>query len=108
NCSSCCVPELAGAFTRARIPYRTVTGTLVEGDAAWSEIGDWIDAARAVGSLRGARFGFLGHNYPGMLDMYSDFTQLQAQVGLHVEVLEMDDLVARVDAADQEAIKVKG
>ena len=23
NCSACCVPELAGAFTRARVPYST-------------------------------------------------------------------------------------
>jgi L-arabinose isomerase len=107
NCSACCVPELAGAFTRSRIPYRTVTGTLVEGDSAWDAIGEWIDAARTVRSIRGARFGFLGHNYPGMLDMYSDFTQIQAQVGAHVEVLEMDDLVVRVEAADQEAIGEK-
>jgi L-arabinose isomerase len=35
NCSACCVPEIAGAFTRARIPYRTVTGTLLDGDPAW-------------------------------------------------------------------------
>ena len=35
NCSACCVPELAGAFTRARVPYRTVTGTLLDGDPAW-------------------------------------------------------------------------
>ena len=108
NCSACCVPELAGAFTRAGIPYRTVTGTLVEDDAAWGALSDWIDAARAVRSLRVARFGFLGHTYPGMLDMYSDFTQVQAQVGSHVEVLEMDDLVVRVEAAEPEAIEKKG
>ena len=108
NCSACCVPELAGAFTRAGIPYRTVTGTLVDDDAAWGALSDWIDAARAVRSLRVARFGFLGHTYPGMLDMYSDFTQVQAQVGSHVEVLEMDDLVARVEAAEPEAIDRKG
>ena len=108
NCSACCVPELAGAFTRAGIPYRTVTGTLVEDDAAWSAMREWIDATRAVRSLRGARFGFLGHTYPGMLDMYSDFTQVQAQVGSHVEVLEMDDLVARVEAAESGAVERKG
>ena len=53
----------------------------------------------AVRGVRRARFGFLGHNYPGMLDMYSDFTQIQAQVGSHVEILEIDDLVARVEGA---------
>ena len=107
NCSACCVPELAGAFTRARIPYNTVTGTLLEGDPAWDKIRDWVTAASAVQSLRSARFGFLGHNYPGMLDMYSDFTQLHAQAGMHVEVLEIDDLVERVEAADAAAIERK-
>jgi L-arabinose isomerase len=100
NCSACCVPELAGAFTRARVPYHTVTGTLLEGDPAWDAIRDWVEAAAAVRSLRTARFGFLGHTYPGMLDMYSDFTQVHAQTGAHVEVLEMDDLVVRVESAD--------
>jgi L-arabinose isomerase len=108
NCSACCVPELAGAFTRARIPYRTVTGTLLDGDPAWAAIAEWVEAAGAVRELRRARFGFLGHTYPGMLDMYSDFTQVSAQAGPHVEVLEMDDLVARVDAATAEEIARKG
>jgi L-arabinose isomerase len=108
NCSACCVPELAGAFTRAGIPYRTVTGTLLDGDPAWAALREWIDASAAVASVRSARIGFLGHNYPGMLDMYSDFTQLQAQLGAHVEVLEIDDLVARVEAADAETVARKG
>jgi L-arabinose isomerase len=108
NCSACCVPELAGAFTRARIPYRTVTGTLLDGDPAWAAMAEWVEAAGAVRELRRARFGFLGHTYPGMLDMYSDFTQVSAQAGPHIEVLEMDDLVARVDAATAEQIARKG
>ena len=108
NCSACCVPEIAGAFTRARIPYRTVTGTLLEGDPAWGVLSEWLDATSAVHSLRSARIGFLGHTYPGMLDMYSDFTQVHAQIGAHVEVLEIDDLVERVESADDAAIERKG
>lgn len=108
NCSACCVPEIAGALTRARIPYRTVTGTLLDGDPAWAVLGEWLDAASAVGSLRAARLGFLGHTYPGMLDLYSDFTQVHAQTGAHVELLEIDDLVERVEAADADAIEHKG
>jgi L-arabinose isomerase len=108
NCSACCVPELAGAFTRARVPYSTVTGTLLDGDPAWKELGDWIAAASAVRGLRSARLGFLGHTYPGMLDMYSDLTQVHAQTGAHVEVLEIDDLVARVEDADDAEIERKG
>ena len=108
NCSACCVPEIAGAFTRARIGYRTVTGTLVDGDPAWDVLREWLDAAHAVRSLRTARIGFLGHTYPGMLDMYSDFTQVHAQTGAHVEVLEIDDLVERVESADADLIARKG
>ena len=108
NCSACCVPEIAGAFTRARVPYRTITGTLLVGDPAWDAVGEWLDAARAVRGLRDARIGFLGHTYPGMLDLYSDFTQVHAQTGAHVEVLEIDDLVARVESADVAAVERKG
>jgi L-arabinose isomerase len=108
NCAACCVPELAGACTRARIPYQTVTGTLEPDDRAWGRIGEWIAAAEAVEALRTARLGFLGHTYPGMLDMYSDFTQVHAQTGAHVEVLEIDDLVARVEGASAAEIEAKG
>jgi L-arabinose isomerase len=108
NCSACCVPEIAGAFTRARIAYRTVTGTLLDGDPAWEVLREWLDAMYAVHALRTARIGFLGHTYPGMLDMYSDFTQVQAQTGAHVEILEIDDLVERVESADSAAIERKG
>jgi L-arabinose isomerase len=108
NCSACCVPEIAGALTRARIPYRTVTGTLLDGDPAWVVLREWLDAAHAVHTLRTGRVGFLGHTYPGMLDMYSDFTQVQAQTGAHIEVLEIDDLVERVEAADAAAVERKG
>jgi L-arabinose isomerase len=108
NCSACCVPEIAGALTRARIPYRLVTGTLLDDDPAWDVLREWLDAASAVHSLRSARIGFLGHTYPGMLDMYSDFTQVHAQTGAHVEVLEIDDLVERVESADAAAVERKG
>jgi L-arabinose isomerase len=108
NCSACCVPEIAGALTRSLIPYWTVTGTLLDGDPAWNVLRDWLDATHAVRSLRTARIGFLGHTYPGMLDMYSDFTQVHAQTGAHVEVLEIDDLVQRVESADAAAVERKG
>ena len=107
NCSACCVPEIAGALTRAAIPFRTLTGTLVEDDPGWDQLHEWLDAARAVSGLRTARVGFLGHTYPGMLDLYSDFTQVHAQTGAHIEVLEVDDLVARVESADLTAIERK-
>ncbi len=110
NCCSCCVPEIACAFARSRLDFHVVTGVLgvsrgTHGEAppdhpaalrAWAEISDWIRAASAVSQLRRSRLGFLGHTYPGMLDMYSDFTQHAAQLGTHVEVLELCDLAQRL------------
>src|SRR4029079_19726730 len=104
NCAACCVPELAGAFTRARIPYDTVAGTIDDDERAWAKIAAWVRAAGVARALRRSRIGFLGHTYPGMLDMYSDFTAVHAQLGAHVEVLEIDDLAVRVAAVtDDEA-----
>lgn len=107
NCSACCVPEISCAFARANIPFNVISGMLYEDGGAWDEIEEWCSAANVVRTLRGSRFGFLGHTYPGMLDMYSDFTMHQAQLGLHVEVLEMDDLKDRVEAVTGELVSAK-
>ncbi|HVF03026.1 MAG TPA: L-fucose/L-arabinose isomerase family protein [Rubrobacteraceae bacterium] len=107
NCSACCVPEISNAFERAGVRFNVVSGMLHEDERAWTEIEEWCRAATVVGTLRGSRFGFLGHTYPGMLDMYSDFTMHQAQLKLHVEVLEMDDLHDRVQDVTKETIAAK-
>jgi L-arabinose isomerase len=98
NCAACCVPEIAGACTRAGVPYDTVAGTIDDDPRAWGKIAAWVRAAGAARALRRARIGFMGHAYAGMLDMYADFTMVHAQLGAHVEVLEIDDLGARVAA----------
>src|SRR5688500_8919334 len=107
NCAACCVPEIAGACTRAGISYDTVAGTIDDDERAWRKIAAWVRAAGAARALRRSRIGFLGHTYPGMLDMYTDFTAVHAQLGAHVEVLEIDDLGARATAARDEEIAAK-
>jgi L-arabinose isomerase len=115
NCSACCVPEISNAFARSRISFNVVSGLIhpTEGRAnryferAWNEIADWVRAASVKRALNCARIGFLGHTYPGMLDMYSDFTMHHAQLGAHVELLEMDDLHERVAAASEAEITSK-
>jgi L-arabinose isomerase len=121
NCCACCVPEISCAFARSRIRFDVVTGVLgvergrfgeappshPESARAWSEIGEWLRAAAAVRGLRSSRIGFLGHSYPGMLDIYSDFTQHSAQLGTHVEVVEMCDLAKRVPAANAPEVAAK-
>ena len=107
NCSACCVPEISNAFERAGVYFNVVSGTLHGDENAWTEIEEWCHAVAAVRKLRGSRFGFLGHTYPGMLDMYSDFTMHQAQIGIHVEILEVDDLHDRVQGVTEEETTAK-
>lgn len=115
NCCACCVPEISNAFARAGIQFNVVSGLLspAEGSAnkyherAWAEIEDWVIAAGVMRSVNYSRIGFLGHTYPGMLDMYSDFTMHHAQLGTHIEVLEMDDLHKLVNAVTDKEIDAK-
>lgn len=125
NCQACCVPEIASAFERCGIDFHTVTGLLGSDEqapgavaneltydhpaatAAWDEIRNWLDTVRVQRTLARSRIGFLGHAYPGMLDMYSDFTQISGLLGPHIEILEMDDLEARVNAVTEKQIRAK-
>ncbi|MDL5056208.1 L-fucose/L-arabinose isomerase family protein [Geitlerinema calcuttense] len=115
NCCACCVPEISNAFARSRIQFNVVSGLLSPADGhaqqyyerAWNEIEEWIQAASVMRSVSYSRIGFLGHTYPGMLDMYSDFTMHHAQLGTHIEVLEMDDLHKRVSAVTDAEISAK-
>lgn len=110
HCGACPVPEISNAFQRAGIVFRVINGLLgldytplisitneitherKEAKRAWRAIEEWIRAAGVVRTLQHSRFGFLGNTYSGMLDMYSDFTMIQAQMGIHVEILEMCDI----------------
>jgi L-arabinose isomerase len=125
HCGACPVPEFANAFNRAGITFRVVNGLLgldytpaisltnekthdrKEAIRAWREIEEWARAAAVPRTLRHSRFGFLGNTYSGMLDMYSDFTMIQAQTGLHLEVLEMCDLARLFREVTPRDVKAK-
>jgi L-arabinose isomerase len=110
QCCACSVPEISNAFARCGIPFQVVSGLLglsenlpgsISNECtaghpaavhAWQQIEEWVRAAGVQRALQHSRMGFLGHTYPGMLDMYSDFTLITAQTGMHVEVLELCDL----------------
>ena len=92
-CSACPVPEIANLLKRARIPFHQVTGVLDE-EATWTEIEDWLAAARVRSALASARLGLMGHYYSGMLDIMTDVTLVSIAFGTHVELLEVDELSA--------------
>jgi L-arabinose isomerase len=103
-CGACPLPEMANAFLRLGVPFRSVSGYL-EDERAWARIRRWIVAAGVRGALRTGRHGLMGHLYPGMLDVSTDLTLVTANFGGHMEVLEFDDLRVRVNAVTDAEIE---
>lgn len=105
-CGACPLPEMANAFERVGVPFRSVSGYL-EDERAWQRIGRWIRAASVRAVLRGGRHGLMGHLYPGMYDVSTDPTMVTAHLGGHMEVLEFDDLRVRVDQVSDSELTAK-
>ncbi|MFI6735447.1 arabinose isomerase [Nonomuraea sp. NPDC050451] len=105
-CGACPLPEMANAFQRCGIPFRSVSGYL-EDERAWTRITSWVRAAGARAALRHGRHGLMGHLYPGMLDVSTDLTLVSANFGGHVEVLEFDDLRVRVEKVTDAEVAAK-
>jgi L-arabinose isomerase len=102
-CGACPLPEMANAFLRCGIPFRSVSG-YVEDERAWTRIGRWIKAAGVRGALRHGRHGLMGHLYPGMLDVSTDLSLITANLGGHMEVVEFDDLRVRTAAVTDKEV----
>jgi L-arabinose isomerase len=103
NAGVCAVPEMAGVFLRAGIEHGIVTGHLQD-EGIWNNVRGWCLAAQAAKSVKRGRFGMLGHTYPGMLDMSTDVELVSGVLGAHIEILEIDDLKDRVNAASEAAV----
>ena len=105
-CSACPVPEIANVFMRARIPFHQVTGVLDE-EETWSQIRDWVAAAKVRAELAENRLGLLGHYYCGMLDVVTDITQACITFGMHTEILEIDELNSLRSNIQQDEISAR-
>jgi L-arabinose isomerase len=104
-CQACPVPEIANVFKRCGIPFFQVTGMLNDDSIAWTEIEEWIEAARVAHIMEHNRLGLMGHYYGGMLDIYSDLTQMCGYFGGHIEIVEVEELAALRQEVDAPAIK---
>jgi L-arabinose isomerase len=91
-CTACPVPEIANVFIRTGIKFYQITGMLHNDEACWTEVREWVDAARVASIMFHNRLGCMGHYYSGMLDIYSDLTQQYAHFGGHIELIEVDEL----------------
>jgi len=106
GCQSCSVPEIANVFNRSDIRYRIITGYLGE-EIVQTEITEWLRALKVQKELKRTTIGLLGHYYDGMLDVYSDVTDLAKTFGVNFKLLEMCELVALRKSVVEEELNAK-
>ena len=108
NDNICSVPEFIGVANRLNKKiYDVVIGTLYDDKEAKKEIADWCDIAKVLNSLKGARMGLMGHALEAMYDMHADPTAISSAFGVHVPLLEIDDVLDVYETVTEEEIQEK-
>ena len=108
NDDVCAMPEIAGVYERLgkRIPSCIVASSSQKEYIA-REVSEWVDAATALAAFKYETIGYLGHTYEGMYDMHTDPTAFSAAFGAHVKMLEMCELMARLETVTPEETAAK-
>lgn len=108
NDNICSVPEFTGVAMRLGKPVKDVIiGCLYNDKAAENEISEWCEIAKVLHDLKGARLGLMGHVLEAMYDMHADPTAVSAAFGLHIPLIEIDDVVKEYEKVTPEEIDTK-
>lgn len=106
NDNICSVTEFTGVAVRfGRKINDVIIGCLYDDDEAQNEITRWCEIAKVLHDFKGARFGLMGHVLEAMYDMHVDPTAISAAFGVHVPLLEVDDVLSVADTVTEEEIK---
>ena len=108
NDNICAVPEFMGVANRlGKKIHDVIIGTLYDDEAAMAELAKWCNIAMVLHDLKGARLGLVGHTMEAMYDMHADPTAISAAFGVHVPLLEIDDVVKVYNEITEEEIQAK-
>jgi len=108
NDNICAVPEFTGVALRfGKKINDVIIGTLCDDPEAHAEISKWCEIAKVLHDLKGARFGLIGHVLEAMYDMHTDPTAVSSAFGVHVPLLEVDDLLQLYQAVSEDEIEAK-
>lgn len=108
NDNICSVPEFCGVAIRMnRKVQDVILGCLTDDTEADNALREWCNIACVLHSLKGARIGLMGHVLEAMYDMHTDPTAVLSAFGVHVPLLEMDDMMACFDEATDAEIQQK-
>ena len=108
NDNICSVPEFTGVAIRfGKKIADIIIGTLRDDEEADKQITEWCEVAKVLHALKGARLGLMGHVLEAMYDMHCDPTALSAAFGIHVPLIEIEDLVECYNEVTEEEIAAK-
>ena len=108
NDNICSVPEFTGVAIRfGKKIADIIIGTLHGDEEADKQITEWCEVAKVLHALKGARLGLMGHVLEAMYDMHCDPTALSAAFGIHVPLIEIEDLVECYNEVTEEEIAAK-
>ncbi len=108
NDNICSVPEFTGVAVRmGKKISDVIIGTLYGDDDAKREIARWCDIAKVLHDFKGARFGLMGHVLESMYDMHADPTAVSAAFGVHVPLVEVDDVLEVYDAVTDGEVEAR-
>lgn len=108
NDNICSVPEFTGVAIRlGKRINDVIIGHLYGDTEAEKEIAQWCNIAKVLHDLKGARIGLMGHTMEAMYDMHADPTAISSAFGLHVPLLEVDDVIELYNAVTEDEIRKK-
>ena len=108
NDNICSVPEFIGVAVRLGKKIQDVIiGCLYGDEQVRAEVAEWCNIAKVLHDLKGARIGLMGHTMEAMYDMHADPTAVSAAFGLHVPLLEVDDVLELYETVTEEEIQAK-
>ncbi len=108
NDNVCSVPEFTGVAIRLGRPVADVIlGHLYGDEKAMAELKEWCDIAKVLNGLKGARLGLCGHVLESMYDMHADPTAVGGAFGLHIPLIEIDDIVREYNKVTDAEIEAK-
>lgn len=106
NDNICSVPEFCGVAHRMNKPiHDVIIGMLYNDEKSKREIAEWCTIAKALRAMKGARIGLMGHVLEAMYDMHTDPTAFFSAFGIHVPLLEIDDLLTEYKKVTDEEIE---
>lgn len=98
NDNICAIPEFTGVAVRmGRKVNDVILGVLEDDPDVQRQLSEWCRISHVLHGLKYARIGLMGHVMEAMYDMHTDPTNLAKTFGIHIPLIEVDDLVSCYD-----------